>query len=759
MAPVSRRSILQTAACAPLLLVPHGVFAAAPGTRRRALLIGVSGYERGKNNRWPNLSTETDAYTLRHVLQTRFGFGSKGRENDKILCLTTPAQTTRQSIITAIQTLVDAAQPGDIIYFHFSGHGAARFAPNGDAYSTLVPSDWREPGNRRGENHIASADLLRLFGAIKQKMTPHGATQPKGSLFLTFDACHSGKIVRGAAKVRGESPGLAPAPPANAKPDERNTNDPLFPAAPLGSGFAALFACRPDQAAGEISEVSCFGRDANGNAQARTDSMGRFSYFLAKTLAESTQTTTYDDVVALVRGALSAAGFNDQNPEMRGDTDFRLLGGSGPPRTQTIAAEWQTDFNAPSGTSLILRAGALTGITKGSTYALYKIGDNPQSGAVPQASAVVQSVQVSGAVLKVPPTLSQKTPYRAVETQHIYESKPLLVSVADIRAHPFGPVIIEKLQALAQKQIGLLELTDETAHSFLAVTRTGTFSRACKITHDENNHDFTRPGFVIERVQEGSVVMVLPDQGDKQSAEAAAGAVSDALKNAARLFLINGLQNRETRDPASLGGLAEKGVRVAMRLRPCRTAVKEKYNQKYTAFDGLRESAENAGGTYRDGDSFVIEVENVGTQDAFLTILDLSPDGTINLLYPPKNAQDKTKVGDALLPVKKKLFLHINGEKYVVTMRKPYGSETIKLIASDVEMDFSPLLSPASRSGEEKTKAMAQAEATPLGRLFASVESGRRDASAGGPPLQNTQWCTATIVLNVVPLTPPTPPK
>ena len=69
---------------------------------------------------WWNLNTKNDVERIKLVLLDRFKFAV-----DDVLVLT-DGQATRQGIIDAFHNhLVAKARPGNLVYFHYSGHRAA----------------------------------------------------------------------------------------------------------------------------------------------------------------------------------------------------------------------------------------------------------------------------------------------------------------------------------------------------------------------------------------------------------------------------------------------------------------------------------------------------------------------------------------------------------------------------------------------------------------------------------------------------------
>jgi len=61
-----------------------------------------------------------------------------------------PSMPTRANIEAAMRWLVDGAQPGDALFFSFSGHGAQQVDPNGyeedGMNETILPVDFKRAG-------------------------------------------------------------------------------------------------------------------------------------------------------------------------------------------------------------------------------------------------------------------------------------------------------------------------------------------------------------------------------------------------------------------------------------------------------------------------------------------------------------------------------------------------------------------------------------------------------------------------------------
>lgn len=158
--------------------------------RKLALLVGINGYrDRALHG------CLTDVQLQRELLIHGFGFNP----ND-ILLVTDDAEIkpTRAGILQAFENhLIDQAQPGDIVVFHFSGHGAQVFDPNSpdenQLNSTFVPLDRVETpaGDRAIVSDITGETLFLLMSALRTE-----------NVAVVLDSCHSGGGKRGNLTIR-----------------------------------------------------------------------------------------------------------------------------------------------------------------------------------------------------------------------------------------------------------------------------------------------------------------------------------------------------------------------------------------------------------------------------------------------------------------------------------------------------------------------------------------------------------------------------
>jgi hypothetical protein len=145
---------------------------------KRALLIGVNRYQiPGADLR----GCVNDVKNMQQVLETHYGFAAK---DIKTL---TDLEATKAKITSGIKQLLKGAKAGDVLFLHYSGHGANVPDSDGDEADRrdeiLCPTDldWKDP---------LTDDWLRTtFDTLPEKV----------NLTIVMDCCHSGSNTRALA--------------------------------------------------------------------------------------------------------------------------------------------------------------------------------------------------------------------------------------------------------------------------------------------------------------------------------------------------------------------------------------------------------------------------------------------------------------------------------------------------------------------------------------------------------------------------------
>lgn len=173
----------------------YGKVLAQSTGRKLALLVGINDY---KPEIGPLEGCLTDVEMERELLVNRFGF------NPSDILEVTNQQATRQGILTAFdEHIIKQAKPGDVVVFHYSGHGDQVIDPNpignNPNNSTMVPID-RQAGLGSGDANfvpdIMGHTLFLLMSLV-----------PTENISVVLDSCHSGGGKRGNLVVRAAKRG------------------------------------------------------------------------------------------------------------------------------------------------------------------------------------------------------------------------------------------------------------------------------------------------------------------------------------------------------------------------------------------------------------------------------------------------------------------------------------------------------------------------------------------------------------------------
>jgi hypothetical protein len=414
-------------------------FVATPAAASvRALFVGINDYAysaespEGEKAGFHNLhGAVADVGLMKSVLATTYNFkldplvagGSACSGANRVSRTLLNGCATRDAIFAALRGLIKASAAGDIILFYFSGHGSWTQDMVGDQptheNSTIVPTDARGP---RPNPDILDTELRDWFAV---------ANAAGISVVTIFDSCSSGTATRDIAPqltARAAPPGVRPAMPA-APPEIRS----------LGTGAAnaylAHLAAVVDH--GTANEVPV---EIVGPAGTATEWHGLFTWALAAAIAErpkasyrelaadaaralerwgQTASPAVDDglhhgTARLAIDASTRTSVAQQQTHAEGSLDAAFLGAPG-------VRDRAFDVAITDASTASLAFGRLSGVTDGSTYAVFASASDARLGHPPLAQAVVGgATQLSASLHLTPPLAAPRAAAYVVERVHAY---------------------------------------------------------------------------------------------------------------------------------------------------------------------------------------------------------------------------------------------------------------------------------------------------------------------------------------------------
>jgi metacaspase-1 len=263
---------------------------------RKALLCGVNEYQiPGANLR----GCVNDVENMRSVLEDVCGFDKSD------ITVLINEEVTKAAMEAALKKLTSGAAAGDVLYFHFSGHGSNVADKDGDEPDgrdeIFCPNDldWDDP--------LLDDSIRKLLDDL-----PAGA-----NLTFVSDCCHSGTITRAL-----EPPDV----PCKQRylPDPRDLRVVESGRTP-GGAMRGRAAYRSLDAPSDINDADlpemlitgCRADQTSADAFIDNDYHGALTHSLAAALRESGGKLTYRQLHADVLQRLEDGGY-DQTPQLEG---------------------------------------------------------------------------------------------------------------------------------------------------------------------------------------------------------------------------------------------------------------------------------------------------------------------------------------------------------------------------------------------------------------------------------------------------------
>jgi metacaspase-1 len=273
---------------------------------KRALLVGINDYPETQNDLSGCVNDITNVYD---VLVKYCGFVSTDIQ------LLSDRRATKSAILDGLKRLLAGAAAGDLLVFHYSGHGSQVRDTEGDELSDgldeiICPWDFNWEGT-----FIKDDDFREAFSGLKKGV----------SLEVILDSCHAGTGTREMILDRRSFP-CGTALPA----DERALWSSGHCIRPRYLAPPPDIALRADQVFGDTLEVRKIGAEAALNhvlwAACRSDQYssdadiggkpgGAFTCFFCRHIRDTAAKVSRGDLLKLVRASLKHEGFS-QVPQL-----------------------------------------------------------------------------------------------------------------------------------------------------------------------------------------------------------------------------------------------------------------------------------------------------------------------------------------------------------------------------------------------------------------------------------------------------------
>ncbi|MCC7054404.1 MAG: caspase family protein [Gemmatimonadaceae bacterium] len=321
------------------------------GSVRRALLVGINAY----SNR-PLGGCIADAELVATVLQERFAFE---RANVTLL---RDREASREGLLAALDTLIDATRDGDTAFVYYAGHGALAPSPDlseasGSESTFCVCEDPRED--------IYDDEFGARLTALARR-TRHTV--------VVADCCHSGTIARDAG--RGTARSTTPVPPGPRAAKDYGRHAATDESARAAARYVLIAGSRDDEESKEV--------DVAGDGSI---THGALTWALTRELMACAPGTTWRDVFQRVAAAVT--GNNPaQHPQLEGDADLEIFGVRTSPGLPSVPVLER------STRQVLLGGGAIHGLTVGSQHRIFPQGT--RAGDAVEPLGTVEVTRVTG---------------------------------------------------------------------------------------------------------------------------------------------------------------------------------------------------------------------------------------------------------------------------------------------------------------------------------------------------------------------------
>jgi hypothetical protein len=568
-----------------------------------ALLVGVNCYAAGDSTPPPLRGCVNDVTAMQSALTRLIGVPEQN------ICLLTEQQATRDAIIDGWRRhLRDRVQPGDVAYFHYSGHGSQACSTDpseADGFDeTLVAYDSRLAGHF----DLLDKELAALIDEVEQR---------QAQVIVFLDCCHSG------GGTRAEAVAAVRKCPTDMR--QRPVETVLAAVHPVGaktrsaSGWKIdgrhllLAACRDEEKANEYF--------ADGIKRWH----GAATYFFLQALLSYRASMTWADACDQIYANVHAI-YTNQSPQLEGPGNLSLFGGAGNDVGSYLLV------TATRKGQIKLSGGLAMGVTLGCKLAIYPPSSTLEHD--PLALALVEEADVDSAWARLD---------RAVDIA--------IASRARIIAFGYGAQVLP------------VAVADLTARNAISQSANGSPSRFLEVVESDPQQDGEQGAALIVWVENGCYVVRDP-AGEQIVNETppvgpdGAARIVRSLEHLAIFRNVRSLHNNAL-DPALSGAVQ---VTEPMIVKPSRSNV-----TAAGALQPLRQQGQEL--VASPGQTISFDVVNRSQSRLFVTVLRLGADFSIKRIEPLEGRQT-TLPPAGKLTIRQKLAPATSGQSHSVLILK-----------------------------------------------------------------------------------------
>jgi hypothetical protein len=582
-------------------------------------------------------------------------------------------EATKAGILQAFDEMKARSNPGDILVVHFSSHGQQIYDNNRDeidGYDEAIVAYGAPAAYEEGYEGENHLRDEELGNKLDELRQQLGKD---GDVLVIVDACHSGTATRGNAVARGGKKPLAPAGYKPNKSDEKEVG--MFEKSSAASRGSASLAPMVVISAARADELNY---EYNGS--------GSLSLALSRSFENLNNNFSYRTLFSKIAKEMSVLA-PKQNPAIEGDVDRLLFGG------KVVNQEPYYTIKNLDMDALTIEGGVYTGLNEGARIKLFEAGTISTKGKEPIAMGTV--------------TFSEPFSCNAVLDKAIEgEAKDYWVFI------------------------------DEMAFGNLTVSFNTSNIKNKALRNSLNNYI---SGFALAKVDDQGdyEVEVLDNQlrlvnksngdfltyYDRSNTPVNLIPTNDGFRTF-RSVVTNYAQGKFWKELE----IDNYDYNIELSLIP----IRERADGKVDTLSLAEISDEGGLPQFATDEKAVLRIQNNSSFAVYFNVLDIQPDGKVNLYLPQRNfPASELRIGP--------------GERYEfrrnVVFYPPYGREVFKVLASFEPINLQPVFMTRGSGG---TRGNLNNE---LEKLFAD-SYGTRGAGVGN--FSGTDAATFSFVFEIV---------